>query len=186
MFENKGKVHFGNDVWIHTFQIKMPIKKGSTEIQLCKGKEICQKFNKLIIQLNNLQKQNVINLNQTVNIIKKLIPSGTHGLKTKGKAKSKRAILLFVGQLSNTLFGTATMDDVEILARHINALTTRTVTLTNAISKHDRHESTFMAAMDKRISNLVTQISDNHDEINLLQQSLNDKIVNAEEFFLQI
>lgn len=57
------------------------------------------------------------------------------------KAKSKRAILGFVGSLSKTLFGTATMDDVNILAQHINALTSRAILLTKAVTQHSNHES---------------------------------------------
>ncbi|XP_052076736.1 uncharacterized protein LOC127714723 isoform X1 [Mytilus californianus] len=104
----------------------------------------------------------------------------------KGRRKSKRAILSFVGQLSKTLFNTATMDDVNLLARHINALTTRTLKLTNTMAQHDQHESSYMASVDKRISNLVTQISDNHNEINMMQKSVLDHVRDAENLFLHL
>ncbi|CAC5392154.1 unnamed protein product [Mytilus coruscus] len=183
IFEKQGRIHFGEDVWKHTFQIKMTIKKGSVEIQQCKQKQICRRYNEMIVQLDMLQKQNVVNLNETVNVIKQLIPTNKPTL-VKSKRKSKRAILSFVRQLSKTLFNTATMDDVNLLARHINALTTRT--LTNTMAQHDQHESSYMASVDKRISNLVTQISDNHNEINMMQKSVLDNVTDAENLFLHL
>jgi len=67
--------------------------------------------------------------------------------------------LSFVGQLSKTIFGTATMDDVNILADHINALTTKTIKLSNILSQHAKHESTFMHSVDQRIENLTISVS---------------------------
>ena len=184
MFEKKGTVHFGKDEWTHTFQIKMPVKKSSFKLDKCNDKAICEDYNRLISAINMIQKQNEFTLNETVNIIKSLVPlTKTHTKITKGK--SKRAILSFVGQLSKTLFGTATMDDVNILAQHINALTVRTIKLTNAMSQHDKHESSFMASVDKRISNLVTEISNNHKELNDLQKTLANNVYDMESFILK-
>jgi len=54
-----------------------------------------------------------------------------HHKHSRKRGRSKRAILSFVGQLSKTIFGTATMDDVNILTDQINALTTKTIKLSN-------------------------------------------------------
>jgi len=78
------------------------------------------------------------------------------------------------------------MDDVNILADHINALTTKTIKLSNILSQHAKHESTFMHSVDQRISNVVSTISDNHDDINILQKSLNTTTQNLESLFFTL
>lgn len=103
-----------------------------------------------------------------------------HHKHPRKRGRSTRAILSFVGLLSKTIFGTATMDDVNILAAHINAITTKTIKLSNILSQHAEHESTFMHSVDQGISNVVSTISDNHDEINILQRSLNTTTQNLE------
>ena len=66
--------------------------------------------------LNNLQKQAVYNLNNAVNSTAgEIIPAKNEPM-SDPKGRSKRAILRFVGQLPKTIFGTATTDDVHILA----------------------------------------------------------------------
>ena len=83
-FEKEGSIHFGKDMWLHTFQIKMPVKKGIDIIRKCEMKPYCKQMNELITQLNTFQKQNVEKFNQTIGVIKELFedktnPKGNHG-----------------------------------------------------------------------------------------------------------
>lgn len=102
IFEKEGHVNFGKDVWMHTFQIKLPIKTKGTKIVKCKDKDFCQEFNAMIDQLNEIHRETIFHLNDTVNIIKDVMP--TSAQMKNGKRNSKRAILSFVGQLSKTFF----------------------------------------------------------------------------------
>ena len=43
-----------------------------------------------------------------------------------------------------------------------------------------------MHSVDQRISNVVSTISDNHDEINILQKSLNTTTQNLESLFFTL
>lgn len=63
-------------------------------------------------------------------------------------------LLPFDGSLSLSLFGTATMDDVNISASHINALTKISNNIVNALQKHYEHMTSFMSTANKRMDNL--------------------------------
>ena len=78
------------------------------------------------------------------------------------------------------------MSDVNILAQHINALTTRTMKLTQAMAKHDSHESSFMSAVNKRITNLVNEMKSTHSEINLLQNMVYNNTQQLEHLFFKM
>ncbi|XP_071098997.1 uncharacterized protein [Haliotis cracherodii] len=72
-------------------------------------------------------------------------------------------ILSFVGSLSKTLFGTATIDDVNLLAKHINALTYPN--LSNVLKQHSSHLSSFMKLVDNRFKNALKGVKANHDAL---------------------
>ena len=76
-------------------------------------------------------------------------------IQTKGKNKNrkKRAIIGFIGELSKSIFGTATVsDDVKLLA-----------------------QSSFISIANKRISNIVNEMKDAHDEKDLLQNVITQR-----------
>lgn len=89
-----------------------------------------------------------------------------------------------MGQLSETIFGTATMSDVEMLAKHINALTSKTLSLTKAMTQHDEHESSFISAIDKIISNFVKEMKSTHEEINFLQNIVTNRTEELEHLHI--
>ena len=52
------------------------------------------------------------------------------------------------------LFGTATIDDVNILASHINALNKETNRFAVALKQHGDHLSSFISIADKRMTQM--------------------------------
>ncbi|CAC5373752.1 unnamed protein product [Mytilus coruscus] len=102
LFEKQANVHFSNDVWMHTFQIRLPVKKGMKLISPCKGKDFCENFNKLANELNILQLQTTREFNQTITTLKNIIPT-----KGKNTNRKKKAILGFIGESSKSIFVTA-------------------------------------------------------------------------------
>jgi hypothetical protein len=60
----------------------------------------------------------LFHLSQTRQLVYDMIPETT-----ENKRFSERALLPFVGDLSKSIFGIATENDVRVLAGHINALT---------------------------------------------------------------
>ena len=83
----------------------------------------------------------------------------------------------FVGSLSKRIFGTAAMDDVHILACHINALNRKTENKTKALQPHGVDLSSFMS---------LTEIKSNADYITMVATSFNSKLVSLENSFTNI
>ena len=76
--------------------------------------------------INTVRAETSARLNDTLETVYKLIPESTHI-----KGRGKHSLLPFMGQLSRSIFRTATFDDINVLARHINGLSQRTVKISN-------------------------------------------------------
>lgn len=63
--------------------------------------------------------------------------------------RKTRSLLPFVGYLSKSLFVTATMDDVNISAPQINALTKTSNNIIYALQKHNEHMPSFVSTATK-------------------------------------
>lgn len=140
-----GNLHFSREYWFQTFQMPIPDRltssKGfSVNKQAC-TKLNCQFFQSLLDQINVIQ----------VHIIR-LTP--------------EEWLYPFDGSLSLSLFGTATMDDVNISASHINALTKTSNNIVNALQKHNEYMTSFMSTANKRMDYLQFSISKNFKPIN--------------------
>lgn len=145
IFKSMGNLHFSREYWFQTFQMPIPDRltspKGfSVNKQAC-TKLNCQFFQSLLDQINVIQ----------VHIIR-LTP--------------EELLYPFDGSLSLSLFGTATMDDVNISASHINALTKISNNIVNALQKHNEHMTSFMSTANKRMDYLQFSISKNFKPIN--------------------
>lgn len=145
IFKSMGNLHFSREYWFQTFQMPIPDRltspKGfSVNKQAC-TKLNCQFFQSLLDQINVIQ----------VHIIR-LTP--------------EEWLCPFDGSLSLSLFGTATMDDVNISASHINALTKTSNNIVNALQKHNEHMTSFMSTANKRMDYLQFSISKNFKPIN--------------------
>ena len=85
-------------------------------------------------QLDSARAETVARLNSTNQFTEHLI-SQAH----VHKSRSKRSLLPFIGTLSKGLFNTATMDDVNILATHMNKLNKMATNLAKALTQHEDH-----------------------------------------------
>lgn len=93
---------------------------------------------------------------------------------TENKGFSKRALLPFVGDLSKSIFGIATENDVRVLAGHINALTRQQNKVVRALAKHGGDLSSYINQVDDRMDNLMEGIKENE----VLTKILAAKITN--------
>lgn len=147
IFKSMGNLHFSREYWFQTFRIPIPDRltspKGfSVNKQAC-TKLNCQFFHSLLDQINGIQVE-------TYNhVLQSFIPY--HMIEPIRKTWS---LLPFVGYLSKSLFGTATMDDVNISASHINALTKTSNNIIYALQKHNEHMTSFMSTATKRMDYL--------------------------------
>lgn len=83
----------------------------------------------------------------------------------------------FSGSLSRSLFGTATIEDVQLLARHVNALNARTTKFALAMQQYDAHMSSFISIVNNRTTNLLTGIQLNTKVINSIAAAVDAKFV---------
>ncbi|CAG2232505.1 unnamed protein product [Mytilus edulis] len=123
-----------------------------------------------------------MHLLDTIKAIHTLIPHST----ILSSKRSIRSFLPFIGSLAKGLFGTATMSDVNLLARHINALNKRTELLTDVLHQHGDHLSSYMSVMDNRTTNLMSGIQTNSKEIATLANSMNLSLVTLQQSMFNI
>ena len=70
-------------------------------------------------------------------------------------SRSRRSLLPFISDLSKSLFGTATLEDINTLVRHINALTKRTQEISILLTQHKEGLSSYITKANHRMDNLL-------------------------------
>lgn len=78
------------------------------------------------------------------------------------------------------------MNDVNILASHINALKKTSNTIVNTLHQHASHISSFMKVLDERTTNLLTGIQTNYEQITKLSLHFNSTYSQFEQTFANI
>ena len=83
-------------------------------------------------------------------------------------------LLSLIGDLSKTIFGTATVEDTNTLAKHIhvNALQKQSKNLVHLMQQHEDGLSSFMSTANAIMTNLMKGIQENHDAISELHSSM--------------
>lgn len=76
----------------------------------------------------------------------------------------KTRTFYFVGEISKSLFGTATSDDITTLQRHMQILNRHNVKLAKAMAHQDQHLSSFINTVDNRFSNVLAAVKKNHQD----------------------
>jgi hypothetical protein len=112
----------------------------------------------------------------TLNAVRKYIFSLIPESKLLGASRSKRGLMNFIGSLSKTLFGTATVDDINVLAQHVQSLNKIEFKLANNLKQHEEHVSSFMSIVDDRFDNAMEAIKHNHDDIRSSVVLFNNKV----------
>lgn len=71
------------------------------------------------------------------------------------KSRSKLVLLPLVGELSKSIFGVATTNDVNVLTQHINQLTRNNNKVAKALKRYGGDFSSFVTHIDQRLSNAM-------------------------------
>ena len=182
VFKPEVDMFMAQEEWLHTFQIPIPRSLGSPNVGSChRDNETCFLINQAFLQVMVIRTETALRINNTVNNIRKLIPE------TKiHKSRSARSLLPFIGTLSKSIFGLADEKDIEILAKHINALTRRTEGLSEILSQHGTHFSSYIKASNKRMDNLMAGIHENEMAIDYIQSKVETVASNLKEMFLRM
>ena len=176
IFRSAGMVQLSQEHWIQTFQIPIPQPIHVGDLSFCNNTSpLCVLSNSILAQIHGSQLTTAAHINKTLDFIRSLIPY--HKITA---SRARRSLLPFIGTLSKGLFGTATMHDVEVLASHINALTTQSRRMAIALQQHGSHVSSYMRVVDRRMDILKSGITNNFRALNQLSSSLTTTILNLE------
>ncbi|XP_060564413.1 uncharacterized protein LOC132723667 [Ruditapes philippinarum] len=168
VFKNIADLHLANEHWVHTFELPIPEKLTLPVIGNChRDNETCIMVSHVLAQINTIRAETSFRMDDTIDAIKRLMPE------YQGKmSRRRRSLLPFIGQLSKSLFGTATEEQVNMLARHINALTRKTMKILDTLEQHGDHLSSFMQTANARMDNLMDGIKTNKIEIGYVHNLL--------------
>lgn len=122
-----------------------------------KDNSTCLLIAHVLTSINTVRSETAARLNSTVETIKKLVPK----LEVHKSRSRRRSLLPFIGQFSKSLFGTATVDDVNILAKQMNAITKRTRQMASLLAQHEDDLSSFVTTANHRMDNLMKGIKEN-------------------------
>ena len=181
-FQYRSALQLSNEYWLHTFKIPLPAKLQLPSIgRFHKDDDTCALISHVLAQINTVRAETSARLNDTLDTVYKLIPESA-----QIKGRGKRSLLPFPGQLSRSIFGTATLADINVLARHINELSHRTMKISNAIEQHGAHMSSFMEKANKRMDNLMTEVKNNEIAITYIHTQLQTSIRDLQNHFEQM
>ena len=167
IFKTHGQIQTTNNYWLHSFEMALPMLKyrpipTSPCVEINVSKSVCQLLQAARLQADLVRTTALESLNDTLSKVRHILPEIQM---PSSNSRSKRALLPFIGQLSHSLFGTATEHDVRILAAHIQRLAGQTKTLSRSFQQVGQARASYMTAVDKRFSNAMKGIESNHDAI---------------------
>lgn len=178
VFQERGEIMMSTEYWLHTFQLPLPEFVNMPSIGQCqKDANTCLVINHVLAQINQVRVETAERLNSTLEMIDSLVPE--HSVSNK----KKRSLLPFIGQFSRTLFGTATVDDVNMLAKHINALVVKDNSLSKAFSQHLDHFSSYVSHANSRMDNLMKGIKENEIAFKFLHGQITKNMNTLQENF---
>ncbi|CAC5416622.1 unnamed protein product [Mytilus coruscus] len=166
LFERQPNLLSGNENWIHTFKIPLPSKQTDGNFEQCNiTHQHCYILNQVLSQLSAIRTQVSSDVNHTVEVIHQLIPHINIEDKSNSESRLKRGLFDFIGSISKSLFGTATTEDVNRLAKHVNILIRRNNEFAKDITHHDKLLSSYMSKTNKRFDNIIVGIKNNYEGI---------------------
>ena len=171
-FEPMGHFKPVSDYWKHTFEIILlkftslgnySASCSQFHEALKNSVEVCQIIHASAKQSEEIHKETGYNFQRTIRKVYDIIPEVDLSIVD---SRSKRSLLPSIGQLSKSLFGTATEKDVQMLAGHVSEIIRQTNNLENSFKYQSKGLESFITIADKRISNAAKEIISNHKVIN--------------------
>lgn len=171
--EDSGTIVFSKAYWHHTFVIELPkvddIKSffflcHSWEKRLLCARQEIHPMQSFIKQLDT----------DMVNSIKELTTFVSRNLQSfsGSRRKPRSAIFSFIGSLSKSLFGTATVEDLERVAHRVNSMIQQDINLTNAINVERKNFESFMQLENVRYESMKNIINDTRKNLKGLTNRL--------------
>ena len=175
ILKEMGELHSSYSFWYHHFVVELP-KLNDIVPALClkhvnkprplSGK--CQTYasgpeNKIGNLLVNMNKRLIDEFKQVAVTARRHLPKLPPIRKMNRNKRS--APLSFIGDLSSTIFGTATQDDLRKVADKVNALISRGVDIGKTLVQHEKNFESYMENSNHRYDELREIVIDNHNAV---------------------
>ena len=173
--------------WRHTFQILIPPVRQAprlAELIQCPSvapsshlQEMCKQMSNMYGHIDRLTDNMHQRLSLLDSSIKMLIPDMNTTVRRQRSKGKRTALLPFIGDLSHSLFGTATEKDLDILCRHMNNMISLEKKFIEAFHSKTESMHSYMTANAQQMNNILDTIHLNHDALvalhNDMEHSLN-------------
>ena len=186
LFEKIGVIDNGASYWKHTFaipwfkfnstfnyQINIPCTQGCLLSKKNCEQPNCLEFQDHAKEYNNIVKYSESRLNLLIQSVDKLFP-------TKTNNRIKRGFLNFIGDISSSLFGTATEADVNVLKKHINILEKQGNLEMDKITHVDKELHSLIHKTNDRVTNIIKAVNINRNDIVTMNQMLAKVVIRGE------
>ena len=162
-----------HDHWLHTFELIVPqiwipqrpnISECDTDNEDDPHFDQCIYYFDILDAMDKQQKHYFHMLNQTMTQLDHALHLPQHKTR-KSDSRSKRRIFGFIGELSHTIFGTATEKDVKLVASHVENLENKTGRLAATMANLTHDLSSFTTIATDHMDAISKQLADHHSEI---------------------
>ena len=165
VFSHVGQVYPKTSYWPHTFHFSLPTLAAWKPIEHWCDKslssDICVEYALMIQLAVTFANQTHDQFQRTLQAAYDLLPDSPL---PPNFTKGKRSLLPFIGQLAGTLFGTATEEDVRVLASHVQAISKSQSDLLSGFQTHMQRMSSFMSLTKSQFDNLELLLQQQHNE----------------------
>ena len=167
------------DYWTHTVRMPIPRVYQQKRVPVNCQHTLNNSFNRnclpysMIYQSVDRTRETYLKAlnNESLTHILEMMPS--HKPETC-RSRSARAPLGFIGDIGHTLFGTARVKDVKLLARHFEALEAKSGKTLSKMAKFTENFSSFIQISENRYSKLKVAVKENHLAVANLADNLNN------------
>lgn len=183
IFKSEKNVILTNEYWRQTYEIvlpKLPPRSNFKYDCITLPSKACISFTKFMHQIENLDSKTMIEFQNIYKFVDDNVPF------IPVSNRKKKSLLPFVGDLSKSLFGTATMEDVNILKQHVNSLIKNNLQVTKFIKMQSHQLSSYMTAAENRFDNIQESVKENFLVITNLSRIITTEIQNFQSGLLQL
>ena len=173
IFRMVTETHLISDRWWHSFIIKLPqlgangrrdkshvqnTANHCSEIRVHFDKLTCLSQRSLLLTIQSFQETIAENIDSLIRDIYHMIPDASIKISLVRGQQHRRSLLPFIGSGLQSLFGTATMDDIKHAEAHIADVESRLTSLTAPLAHEAQKLTSSIIVTNQRLDNLNEQM----------------------------
>ena len=171
LLRDRGTIQASASIWYHHFVVKMPDIDDVIPVNCIRhlnknmAKKQCASYdndNDFASFASEMNKQLVEEFRQIRKTARRNLNKLTSTDDNATHRNKMSAPIGSIGDLSKSLFGTARMEDLELVARKVNALIARGLDMGKALTQHEQNFESYMKVNNKRYDDLKHIVGENH------------------------